>query len=236
LAIQTCSTLVPIFNQMLAFTSLIDSLLLCYLFLRCVNSLTAATSGATARNKEGFVIDYKFSYLTGVISPSMEIDLTDPALAERLLRDDSSQNLSLEVFKTYIRAFPDVPNPKKLSGWIFPALAPEVAIELTARLVWLAQAFISDASESIAGITAEDVNCLSGILKSMRDLLIRGQSRKRGRPPELKRKAVIAFVLKHYTSLTWPEIADRVFVVCGECTRCNLSGIPIPLLTAAKFA
>ena len=29
-------------------------------------------------------------------------------------------------------------------------------------------------------------------------------------------------MLSHYTSLKWPEITDRLFVVNGACTRCKL--------------
>jgi hypothetical protein len=152
----------------------------------------------------------------------MAIDLTDPSLAERLLADPSNR-LSLEVFKTYIYAFPDAPNPDKLGEWIFPPLAPVEAVHLAYPAVGHAWLAVSNKSALKTGVTPEEAKRVSETLEYVRDLLIRGSSpRKRGRPPEWKQKTVIAFVLSHYTSLKWPEIADRLFVLNGACTRCKL--------------
>jgi hypothetical protein len=151
----------------------------------------------------------------------MAIDLTDPSLEERLLADSS---LALDVFRTYISALPDERDPGNLWGWILPPLDPIEAVHLAYPAVGHAWLTVSNKLARKAGITPEQAQRVAETLEYVRNLLIRGSHRrKRGRPEELKRKAVIAFVLKHYTSLKWPEIADRLFVVDKACTRCKLS-------------
>jgi hypothetical protein len=152
----------------------------------------------------------------------MAIDLTDPGLAERLLADLSNR-LALEVFRGYIYAFPDAPNPGKLLLWTIPSLAPVKAIHLAYPAVGHAWLAVSNKWALKKGLTPEQAKAVSETLEYICDLLIRGRSQpKRGRPPELKQEAAIAFVLSHYTSLKWPEIADRLLVVRGACKRCKL--------------
>ncbi len=153
----------------------------------------------------------------------MAIDLTDPNLAEHLLADRTDR-IALEVFERwYLFAFVGAPNFGKVFGWIFSSLAPVEAIHLAFSAARKAFMMVSSKSALKAGLTPKQAGALSEILGDISDSLARGYSpRKRGRPPELKRKAVIAFVLKHHTSLKWPQIADRLFVVNGACTRCKL--------------
>ena len=120
-------------------------------------------------------------------------DLTDPNLAEHLLADRTDR-IALEVFRTYIYAFPDAPNPWKLLGWIFPPLAPVEAIHLAYPALGHAWLVVSSESALKTGITPEQAKGVSETLEYIRDLLIRGRSQRgRGRPPpEWKQKAVIA--------------------------------------------
>ena len=153
----------------------------------------------------------------------MAIDLTDPNLPEHLLADRTDR-IALEVFeRRYLNALLGAPNFDKVFGWIYSSLAPVEAIHLAFPAARQAFRMVSSKSALKAGLTPKQAGTLSEILGDISDSLARGGfPRKRGRPPELKRKAVIAFVLKHHTSLKWPEIADRLFVVNGACTRCKL--------------
>jgi len=102
-------------------------------------------------------------------------------------------------------------------------LAPVEAVPGALQSIRYAWQLVTDKRARTTGVSADTAKAVAETLEYAIDLLIRGRSpRKPGRPPELKRKTVIAFVLSPYTSLTWPEIADRLFVVNGACTRCGL--------------
>jgi hypothetical protein len=153
---------------------------------------------------------------------SMAIDLADPNLAQNLLGDPTHQ-LAIEVFKTYIYQFDTAPHPEKLMSWVMPPLAPVEAIPGALQSIRYARLLVTDKRARATGVSADTAKAVAETLEYAIDLLIRGRSpRKPGRPPELKRIAVISFVLSQYTSLKWPEIADRLFVVNGACTRCKL--------------
>lgn len=152
----------------------------------------------------------------------MAIDLADPNLAEKLLGDPTHQ-LAIEVFRTYIYQFDSAPHPEKVMSWVMPPLAPVEAVPGALQSIRYAWQLVTDKRARTAGVSADTAKAVAETLEYAIDLLIRGRSpRKPGRPPELKRKVVIAFVLSQYTSLKWPEIADRLFVVNGVCTRCKL--------------
>jgi hypothetical protein len=168
---------------------------------------------------------------------STEPDLNDPKLGHELLKHINS-DLPLAVWQSYCskyRSFPGFSGermiPHSLQSWRIASSDPESApipaqSAVDEAFTWAAETLRVLKSDQ----PADAVRPATRALK----ILARGHSinrPKRGQPATMRANAVRAYIVRKFnpdpqhkrgSSVTFSDLADRLFVYGGKCTRCSL--------------
>jgi hypothetical protein len=178
--------------------------------------------------------DYRSYRASVFLMPSKQIDLNDPNLGQELLKQVKS-DLPLAVWESYCSKYCAFPSfggqmiPQSLHSWRIDLSDPEFA-PLPAQSV-VDEAF-TWAAETLRLLRSDQATeAMETAIRTV-TILVRGASfnrPKRGQPATMRPNAVRAYIVQKFnrdpqnkkrSTVTWSDLANRIFVERGRCTRC----------------